>query len=280
MDRWTPELEQNIRYYGNCAGGNLTMLRNEHRSYSNWYWWLSNGIITCALAGSFLSTINQWSTKENRSILNIISNVLIGFTAFLTGINRVKQYETRIFEYKRYMIKFNAYTSNIRRQLALPLNGREDSAKYWSWITTSYDSLCESMPDISVPVQKAYQEEARAKGLPYPDDAIFETMASRKIATSRVDATCQDVPSRTADGTLNVHDEENPPAPMAIRPTSTIPLSMPVVIRDNIAAAHSLPEIPSADIPQSMAHDADEYSDRTMAYEMGRLNRLAGEQDE
>jgi hypothetical protein len=191
IQTWTPEIEAMIKYYGNNSNGYFYMLREEHRVYTVFYAWIINAVIVCGLGGVFFSTFNQWTKKYDS--LNIFSNILFIFTTFLTAILKHKSFETKITEYKRYMVKFTSFSSNIRRQLSLDVSSREKPNNYINWITSSYAELCETMPDISVSTQVNFRKTAQQNGWSYPDEQPF-TLEKMRMGEFIVPIASVDVP--------------------------------------------------------------------------------------
>lgn len=302
---WDDSLEKLIIYYGDCSRGYIWMLTVEHRFYSRIYWWISNVIIGCAVVASALNSVGTWADP---GVVLVISNILMLITAFLTGVVKVKQFETTIYELKRYISKYVGLVGNIRRQMALPADQREPADQYIQWVATSYDGLCEICPDIRVEVQMQYQMLATKEGLVTPDDISNKSQihgrqgdvkktAEVKISTQGLKDPhghrLQDRKDRTSsEDRLNAHeaikkertssdDRQNAREDRERKDRQSIDKSNPVrivTINSSIDLApgriNTIEDIGGGRAEEKVIqHDALEFTDARMSYELDRLRR-------
>lgn len=165
---WNNEKESQVRYMSDICKGYTWMCKYDMRSYSRVYNWGTNTVILGTELSAVLGSIGLATNVNGFLVAAQIISFLIGLIA---GVIKYNEYENKIGELKRLIVKFISLSNNIQRQLNTSVNRREDYDHYILWITKSYEELIEVVPDyLSENAQRKYESVARDCGMPHPND--------------------------------------------------------------------------------------------------------------
>ena len=141
------------------------------------------------------STPNQ---NKHIIVIPIIVALLSFFTGILNVIINYARYEELISEHRTFAAKFSSLVNNIRRQLNLEAEDRENAGDYLGWIAKNYDELFEMAPLIRENIIDKYVTIAKTKKIPIPemnDDVTALNLINRnKNIPLEVDKTSINIP--------------------------------------------------------------------------------------
>jgi hypothetical protein len=253
---WTPEIESDVKYIGDCARGYLWMYRRDVRQYSQYHKILSNSIMLLAVLGPGLVALGVGLREEKvLSTFGLVISFLVGVGE---GIVRNFEFETKVANLKRQASKFSGLVNNIRRQLLSPPEQREDPNSYQTWIAKNYDDLVDAAVDISDTTYSEYEKTASVHGLPVPD-SITELNAIKVNSIGK---------EEEKDGEKRLHVR----APTRIRKLSVANTPPPSL--DNVRVGSNTPPDNTrsrSDTNSSPTREGIKFSDEHMKYELQRL---------
>jgi len=159
-----------------------------------------SGIILGPIAGLLSAIGSILSPDTSPSTLPIISGCVAFFSGIVVAITKYGKFEEKNSHHKMAASKYTSLESNIRRQLILYRDNRQNAEKYLEWIGNSFDDLFSASPLISDRIYDEYIKIARKKGLLVPDDYVIN-INNHKINESIREI--QNVSSLKKDEVLN-----------------------------------------------------------------------------
>lgn len=150
-DLWTPEITKKLNQIKERSWA-YTWIHRENSIYlCDIYEWVS--IIAYSL--SFLNGVVL--IFPNHLIYIRIFNIILSFGAgILMFYIKNKNLTETAERHKLFSSRFSSIYNNIDRQLSLPIYQRENALHYHRWITSQYDTLTGSAPDIDPPIVEEY----------------------------------------------------------------------------------------------------------------------------
>lgn len=263
LNGWNTDLENAIKYIGDCAQGYLWMYQRDKRWYNKLYIWSRWVIVFVIISSAFFSTLGLGLGVNDNAILVVIGTVLSAISAAAyAGMNSM-DFTAKIDLLRHHTAKVSALVHNIKRQLSMERKDRENAGSYMFWITRSYNELIELGPPIMESSQLEYEKLATAAGLPFPEGLNVSAIAPIKVTPSVVGGApaTEDLPF--------VHVEEssepkNPVVKHVIKPLPPTKAQTDEITRKTLRNLNSN--------LGGILSDALVFSDAHMKYEMERLN--------
>jgi hypothetical protein len=164
---WNNAIENVARDIGNKALGYKWMHVNSAESLEFYYDKLSyvNIAISPIIALGVLAPPTTTKITTIKITLGVLA-VLNGITSSLLKFwNNIEKSQAHRYTATRY----SSLVSNIRRQLSLPYEDRQDGKIYIEWIAREYDQLVAVGPPIDRRCIKRYTKLAKEKNIPVPE---------------------------------------------------------------------------------------------------------------
>jgi len=117
---------------------------------------------------------SQFYLKVILSVLALTNGIASSLLKFWNNIEKSQ-------EHRYTAIRYSSLVSNIRRQLSLPYNNRQDGKVYIEWIAREYDQLVGISPPLDRKCIAAYARVAKITNIPVPD---HQGVVAIKIITS------------------------------------------------------------------------------------------------
>lgn len=154
INAWTPEITKKLIAVKEKAWSYTWIHRENANFLADQYEYLS------VIAFS-LSFFNGVILLLPLNILPVrIVNILLSFGAGLVSFYiKNKDLSSAAEKHKLASSKFSGIYNNIDRQLSTLLSQRETATHYHRWITTQYDNLYGTAPDIDPPIIERYVEK-------------------------------------------------------------------------------------------------------------------------
>uniref|UniRef100_A0A6C0JJC8 SMODS and SLOG-associating 2TM effector domain-containing protein n=1 Tax=viral metagenome TaxID=1070528 RepID=A0A6C0JJC8_9ZZZZ len=198
---WNQDIEKIVHEIGEKSKSYKIMHIKEAKSISFIYDLLMySGIILGPIAGLLSAIGSILSPDTSPSTLPIISGCVAFFSGIVVAITKYGKFEEKNSHHKMAASKYTSLESNIRRQLILYRDNRQNAEKYLEWIGNSFDDLFSASPLISDRIYDEYIKIARKKGLLVPDDYVIN-INNHKINESIREI--QNVSSLKKDEVLN-----------------------------------------------------------------------------
>lgn len=171
---WNQDIEKIVHEIGEKSKSYKIMHIKEAKSISFIYDLLMySGIILGPIAGLLSAIGSILSPNTSPSTLPIISGCVAFFSGIVVAITKYGKFEEKNSHHKMAASKYTSLESNIRRQLILYRDNRQNAKKYLEWIGNSFDDLFSASPLISDRIYDEYIKIARKKGLLVPDDYVI-----------------------------------------------------------------------------------------------------------
>ena len=171
---WNQDIEKIVHEIGEKSKSYKIMHIKEAKSISFIYDLLMySGIILGPIAGLLSAIGSILSPDTSPSTLPIISGCVAFFSGIVVAITKYGKFEEKNSHHKMAASKYTSLESNIRRQLILYRDNRQNAEKYLEWIGNSFDDLFSASPLISDRIYDEYIKIARKKGLLVPDDYVI-----------------------------------------------------------------------------------------------------------
>jgi hypothetical protein len=171
---WNQDIEKIVHEIGEKSKSYKIMHIKEAKSISFIYDLLMySGIILGPIAGLLSAIGSILSPNTSPSTLPIISGCVAFFSGIVVAITKYGKFEEKNSHHKIAASKYTSLESNIRRQLILYRDNRQNAEKYLEWIGNSFDDLFSASPLISDRIYDEYIKIARKKGLLVPDDYVI-----------------------------------------------------------------------------------------------------------
>jgi hypothetical protein len=171
---WNQDIEKIVHEIGEKSKSYKIMHIKEAKSISFIYDLLMySGIILGPIAGLLSAIGSILSPDTSPSTLPIISGCVAFFSGIVVAITKYGKFEEKNSHHKMAASKYTSLESNIRRQLILYRDNRQNAEKYLEWIGNSFDDLFSASPLISDRIYNEYIKIARKKGLLVPDDYVI-----------------------------------------------------------------------------------------------------------
>jgi len=144
---WTTKIEKNIKSLWENAVNYRKIHNNISRKYSNY----NNKLMYISIClGPLVGLLTEISIKiEDTTVLPLI----VIFISFLSGIVciiiKFSNWNDKAYEHKSTASRFAALANNMKRQLAIDRDYRENVTEYMTWLGGCYDKLYENSPIIS-----------------------------------------------------------------------------------------------------------------------------------
>lgn len=173
---WTSEIQDQLKYIGECAHGYTRMYKMDIEKYSSFQQKWTNGNISAGILGGSLLTLSLGLGLENSQAMVIVSAFISFATSFFQGYLHRVDYATIIADLKRQAAKYSNLQNNIKRQLSLPQHLREKAKDYHYWITSSYDQLGELSMNISSSTIEKYRKICEKEKIAFPDEGDIKVV--------------------------------------------------------------------------------------------------------
>ena len=171
---WNQDIEKIVHEIGEKSKSYKIMHIKEAKSISFIYDLLMySGIILGPIAGLLSAIGSILSPDTSPATLPIISGCVAFFSGIVVAITKYGKFEEKNSHHKMAASKYTSLESNIRRQLILYRDNRQNAEKYLEWIGNSFDDLFSASPLISDRIYNDYIKIARKKGLLVPDDYVI-----------------------------------------------------------------------------------------------------------
>jgi hypothetical protein len=168
--QWTDSMEHNIVRIGEKSLGYKVMhMRSARRSAA-----LHSGLMYLAIIfgpiSGLLSGIGVMVHPEAHLVFPLVSTCVAFISGVLVAVVKFAKWEEDYIAHKQSAALYTSLESNVRRQLAIPRDGRCHAMQYIEWVGKSFDDLFTKSPMISSRIFRAYAASATVAGVAVPDE--------------------------------------------------------------------------------------------------------------
>ena len=173
---WNENIEKNVHEIGEKSKGYKIMHIKEARNISFTYDLLMySGIFLGPIAGLLSAIGSILSPDDSPTTLPIISACVAFVSGIVVAVTKYGRFEEKGSHHKMAASKYTSLESNIRRQLILYRENRQDAAQYLEWIGNSFDDLFTASPLVTDKIYKEYIKVAKENGIVIPDEYAINT---------------------------------------------------------------------------------------------------------
>ena len=178
---WNEDIEKNVYEIGEKSKGYKIMHIKEAINVSFRYDLLMySGILLGPIAGLLSAIGSILSPDDSPTTLPIVSACLAFISGIVVAATKYGKFEEKSSHHKMAASKYTSLESNIRRQLILYRENRQNAAHYLEWIGNSFDDLFTGSPLVTTIIYNEYIKIAKEKGLVIPDEYVININAHYK----------------------------------------------------------------------------------------------------
>lgn len=171
---WNEDIEKNVYEIGEKSKGYKIMHIKEARNVSFRYDLLMySGILLGPIAGLLSAIGSILSPDDSPTTLPIVSACLAFISGIVVAATKYGKFEEKSSHHKMAASKYTSLESNIRRQLILYRENRQNAAQYLEWIGNSFDDLFTGSPLVTDIIYNEYIKIAKENGLVIPDEYVI-----------------------------------------------------------------------------------------------------------
>jgi hypothetical protein len=171
---WNEDIEKNVYEIGEKSKGYKIMHIKEAINVSFRYDLLMySGILLGPIAGLLSAIGSILSPDDSPTTLPIVSACLAFISGIVVAATKYGKFEEKSSHHKMAASKYTSLESNIRRQLILYRENRQNAAQYLEWIGNSFDDLFTGSPLVTDIIYNEYIKIAKENGLVIPDEYVI-----------------------------------------------------------------------------------------------------------
>lgn len=182
--QWSDNIEQVLFDIGDSCQGykwmNIFSAQRENLKYNVLMYVLIFGTAICGV----LSTI---SSQEYQNVLNIFVTTGTFMSSLASSIIKFGKMEQKSISHKNLAGKFASLEANIRRQLSLNVNERENAGQYLDYVSKSFDELFASTPLMPDAIYNKWIVFAKSKNLKIPKELCRSTLEAKNEVEVKVE---------------------------------------------------------------------------------------------
>lgn len=174
LNGWNGLIEQEVKFIGEKSAGWLWMHNKSATYFRGWYNWLGVGnLILLGISLIFNSPllgVDECDGKADWS--EIIGLILQGIVLITAGYAQWFRYGERSLNHLTAKANFSSLYQNVKIQLKVDIDERQNGKDYAEWIQKEYTSLSANpdMPAIPQWIRDEYRKKIEDTGLSHPDD--------------------------------------------------------------------------------------------------------------
>ena len=172
---WNEDIEKNVYEIGEKSKGYKIMHIKEAINVSFRYDLLMySGILLGPIAGLLSAIGSILSPDDSPTTFPIVSACLAFISGIVVAATKYGKFEEKSSQHKMAASKYTSLESNIRRQLILYRENRQNAAHYLEWIGNSFDDLFTGSPLVTDIIYNEYIKIAKENGLVIPDEYVTD----------------------------------------------------------------------------------------------------------
>ena len=172
---WNEDIEKNVYEIGEKSKGYKIMHIKEAINVSFRYDLLMySGILLGPIAGLLSAIGSILSPNDSPTTFPIVSACLAFISGIVVAATKYGKFEEKSSHHKMAASKYTSLESNIRRQLILYRENRQNAAQYLEWIGNSFDDLFTGSPLVTDIIYNEYIKIAKENGLVIPDEYVTD----------------------------------------------------------------------------------------------------------
>lgn len=173
---WTEELEVSVKSIGDTAIGYKWMHNKASVYFAKLHRVLNYTVLVLNPITTMLLVIQANFPDKLDNVVIIIASILSFIVTVITGISTFAEFDELSRIHQTYAARYTGVVSNIRRQLGIRSQFRENANDYVAWISKTFDDLYELSPHIRPWIIKDYAKYAQKSGLPIPGQDISSVL--------------------------------------------------------------------------------------------------------
>ena len=144
---WTTKIEKNIKSLWENAVNYRRIHNHISRKYTNY----NNKLMYLSICiGPLVGLLMEICIEtEELTVLPLVIIFISFINGIISSIIKFSNWNDKAYEHKSTASRFAALANNMKRQLAIERDYRENVSDYMTWLGGCYDKLYESSPIIS-----------------------------------------------------------------------------------------------------------------------------------